>query len=473
MRLRSSQTREPFLLRCALGLSLVLGCRSTPATPADPEASAASTPEITPTEATDTCRDWSTLDLTSLPPLPESPYADTFETAWRTILTKHYDPTLGCLDWPALRTQYARKLVDAKDETAAYAIMNELLAELGQSHLMIVPPTTRTEGEVRGGTRTGPAIVPVEVRYIGKEVVITRSALFGIDSKLPAGAVILAVDDREVAPMIEGLAKEWPDERALGFHVARSASAWLSCKVGEKKRVTIRPHGSTTPKTTSVPCHEPQVERITMGNIRDFPATFESRMLPGKIGYVAFNIWLLPLAPRFQAAVHELAAGGMRGLVVDLRGNPGGVGMMVVPAARVLLPGPASLGEMRMREMKQDFKVLDVDDPFDGPLVLLVDERTGSTSEIFALAMQELGRAKVYGPGPTQGAALPSLIEELPGGARLQYVIADYRSPAGNAAEGRGVVPDVVVPESQADFARGVDPVLAAAIASFDSKKEP
>ena len=68
---------------------------------------------------------------------------------------------------------------------------------------------------------------------------------------------------------------------------------------------------------------------------------------------------------------------------------------------------------------------------------------------------------------PSQGAALPSVIEELPGGGMLQYVVADYKSPEGKVVEGKGVTPDTMVPETREDFAEGRDPVLDAALAAL------
>jgi carboxyl-terminal processing protease len=140
---------------------------------------------------------------------------------------------------------------------------------------------------------------------------------------------------------------------------------------------------------------------------------------------------------------------------------------MVVPLGRLLLSQAADLGAMHMREGKQTFNVAAGTDPFTGPLVILVDEGTASTSEIFAQALQDLGRATVFGAVPSQGAALPSVIEELPGGGMLQYVVADYQSPKGQVVEGKGVTPDTVVPETRQDFAKGRDPVLDAAVAAL------
>jgi len=101
--------------------------------------------------------------------------------------------------------------------------------------------------------------------------------------------------------------------------------------------------------------------------------------------------------------------------------------------------------------------------PYTGPVVILVDEGTASTAEIFAAGLQEAGRAKVVG-GLTLGQALPSVIEALPGGAILQYVVADFKTPKGVALEGRGVIPDQLVVETRSALQAGQDPALEAAL---------
>ena len=148
---------------------------------------------------------------------------------------------------------------------------------------------------------------------------------------------------------------------------------------------------------------------------------------------------------------------------------------MAIPVARMLLKEPGSLGKLQFRDFAQEFNVAANPDAFTGPVVVLVDEGTASTSEIFAAGLRDLDRVKIYGSRPSAGAALPSMIEQLNGGAMLQYVVGDYHSSKGAVAEGDGVKPDVIVPETRADFIAGKDPVLAAATAALSdpSKVKP
>ncbi|MCX4242462.1 S41 family peptidase [Paraliomyxa miuraensis] len=420
----------------------------------------------------DACRSWADLDVSTLPPLPQTPYTATLEQVWRTVLDKHYDPTLNCLDWPAIRVEYGGKLTEAKDEAAAYAVITEMLGRLGQSHLAVVPPRQRVAGEPRAAVKSGDARVPVEARVIDGEVVVVDDALDGHRSGLPRGAKLIAIDDAELAEIVTGMKERHPDrEVEATFAVRRTVTSLLSCPTGAKRRIRFEPLGAKAPKDKSVPCQPIEAERVSLGNLKNIPAVVEHRMLPGsKVGYIAFNIWMLPLVPKIEAGLEQLRKQGMEALILDLRGNPGGVGAMVVPVGRLILSEPADLGTMNMREGKQTFNVSVGEDPFTGPIALLVDEGTASTSEIFGQALQDLGRVTVFGAVPSQGAALPSVIEELPGGAMLQYVVADYQSPKGIAVEGKGVIPDTVVPETRQDFAKGRDPVLEAALAALRGK---
>src|SRR5262249_21606938 len=139
------------------------------------------------------------------------------------------------------------------------------------------------------------------------------------------------------------------------------------------------------------------------------------------VGVIRFNIWLAPLAPAFDKAVDAFRRSD--GIVIDLRGNPGGLGGMAMGLAGHFLDKPASLGTMKMRDAELKFAVSPRRvsttnqrvEPFAGPLAVLIDQGSLSTSEIFAGGLQALGRARIFGQA-TGGAALPSQMERLPNG---------------------------------------------------------
>ncbi len=419
--------------------------------PAQPQPPA-TVPLPAPTE--EPCTDWSNEDLSELAVLPESRYRRTLEQAWTLVLEKHYDPTLGCVDWPDARVRYGAKLAKTRDQTEAFAVINEMLEELGQSHVKLFS----------GGSdeATGPASVGLRVRWIEERLVVVDAPS---GSAVKRGSALEDVAGTPVSELTERAQQRTQRPAEFAGMTARLAAAKLSCAApGETRSVTVE--GEAQP--TSLPCIADASETMSLGNLTDVPTRVEHRMLEGTtVGLLGFNVWMLPMLPKLQAALAELRAQGMTALILDLRGNPGGVGPMAVSLARSLLSQPGSLGKLEMRAFTQEFNVTPDAHPFSGPVALLVDEGTASTSEIFAAGMRDLGRVTIYGAGPSAGAALPSLIEQLDGGAIFQYVVGDYHSPKGVLIEGRGVVPDHVVPETVADFAAGKDPVLEAALADL------
>ncbi len=101
--------------------------------------------------------------------------------------------------------------------------------------------------------------------------------------------------------------------------------------------------------------------------------------------------------------------------------------------------------------------------PYAGPLAILVDPLTGSTSEVFSAGMQATGRARVFGE-TSAGQALPAMATRLPNGDVLLHVTADLVAPDGRRVEGRGVVPDEVVPLRREDLLAGRDAALESAV---------
>jgi carboxyl-terminal processing protease len=198
--------------------------------------------------------------------------------------------------------------------------------------------------------------------------------------------------------------------------------------------------------------------------VGNFPAQyteFEAKRLAGNIGYIRFNIFVMPIMPRVRAAVREMR--DAPGLIIDLRGNPGGIGGMAIGIAGMVEAEQNSLGTMKMREGELKFVFFPQPGAFTGKVVILVDGESASTSEIFAAGLQELGRATVVGER-TVGAALPSVFQKLPTGAIFQYAIADFKTPKGVLIEGYGVIPNVEVKPTRDALLAGHDAQLDAAV---------
>lgn len=460
------QVRRRFQLWIATAV-MAAGCDDVQATSGGVPLPAAETAKVEPAEkpasqtpaAAQECPDWSKQDLSTLPALPPSKHAELLDEVWRRVLEQYYDPTLGCVDWLDVRARYGKQLAETKDTKEAFAKINSMLGELEQSHFRLFSASAEDV--------SGPASPALQVRWIEDELVVVSGDLAKGPKPVPPGSRLLSIEGEPVATVIERAKTRASNDAEFPWIVARIAAARLSCpRAGASRSIEIaRPGHKDDKEARTVQCVAPKGERVSLGNLSDVPTLVEHRMIEGtKVGYLAFNVWMLPMVAKIRAGLAELRAAGMESLVLDLRGNPGGVGPMAVPVARMLLSKPGSLGVLQMRAFKQEFNVEAGKKPFTGSVALLVDEGTASTSEIFAQGMKELDRVTVVGGRNSAGAALPSLIEELSGGALLQYVVGDYHSPRGTEVEGRGVVPDVLVNETRKAFAAGGDPVLDAAV---------
>jgi len=182
------------------------------------------------------------------------------------------------------------------------------------------------------------------------------------------------------------------------------------------------------------------------------------------VEYVGFNMFLdlVHLMANYGDAVSSCLK--CEGLIIDLRGNPGGIGGMAMGMAGYLVDKPdQKLGTMQLRDTAIKFVINPRPEVFKGPVAILVDGSSASTSEIFAGGLKDLGRARIFGTR-TAAAALPSIIEKLPNGDGFQYAVANYISEGGQALEANGVTPDVEVKLTRKSLLAGHDPVVDAAV---------
>jgi carboxyl-terminal processing protease len=162
-------------------------------------------------------------------------------------------------------------------------------------------------------------------------------------------------------------------------------------------------------------------------------------------------------------------------VVVDLRGNRGGLAAMIVGVAGHFLDTRDTLGTFQMRRsslriVANPRRVSGAGarvSPFAGPVAVLVDEGSASASEVFAGGMRALGRVRVFGAA-SAGAVLPAVWDRLPNGDILYHAIAEFVTAADERLEGRGVLPDEPVALTRRDLLAGRDPVLDAALAWID-----
>lgn len=186
---------------------------------------------------------------------------------------------------------------------------------------------------------------------------------------------------------------------------------------------------------------EPLTFNITRANIV-VPSVF-AEMLEGKIAYLQITTFDEHTSSDFQKALLELETEGMRGLILDLRDNPGGLLDQAVKVGQEILPaGPIAHMVDRDGNILQTYQSYGMEKEY--PIVVLINGGSASAAEIIAGALQDTGTGILVGT-KTYGKATVQHLERLSNRGGIRYTVAKYQTPNGRDIHGRGLEPDVPV----------------------------
>ena len=460
-----------------------------------------STPDQPPTDAASTAAGRSALDRPGSP--PATAYA-TFDTVWKTVDERHFDPEHAGVDWDAVRDAYRPRIEETRTQDDVRRLLGAMLGELGQTHFVIIPKeaadSARAAADAQDAVGTDDntdAIVPetgdrgvtgLRLDWAGDDalVVDVRPGSPGDAAGVRPGWRLDRVDDFEPTRDLAGV-RAASTESGAPFAIAQSAMILNARSTGDvgSTGTFVFTDGDGDTDETSIRFEEEPGERVGFGLLPPTPFVFETRTLtPAEleawgieprsdgsyptIVVTSFNIWMFPALEPMADAVD--AHRDADGFIIDLRGNPGGIGGLAMGVAGHFMAEPESLGDLVSRDATMHFAVnpqkVTMDgrlvDPFSGPLAIVTDSGSASTSEVFAAGLQQLGRATVVGR-PSAGAALPAHLTPLPNGDTFMFAIADFIGPAGHSIEGTGVIPDIAVPLDRERLLAEGDPDLAAA----------
>lgn len=456
---------HPFAQSAAIFATAVcVGCTPVPVAPAPPPAA----PLIHPPEES--------LALLN---------GDVFDQVWVIIRDTHPDPTINQGDWNEKRLQFRDRAVAASSTDELRDVLRDMLDTLGESHFAIIPNSVSGSTEAVGGWSG------ITTQVIDGEVVVVRvaaaspAAAAGVRTGwrvlTAEGDPLQAVIDPFGTPRtsLERLARDRAIDAFMGGRPGMSPVYLFADLEGHEHRISLI-------------LDDLPGERATFSNLPPFPAELEQRWLSdesiqalgcdptktGRIGYLRFSIWMTTLAAGIDDALNAFRSAD--GVVIDLRGNPGGLGLMATGVAGHFLGEPTSLGTMRGRDMKLDFRsnprrvdragtIIGI---FEGPLAILIDGHTGSTSEIFAAGLLDLKRAQPFGR-TSAGAALPATTHTLRNGDVLLHAIGDFKTPSGVLVEGIGVSQQIGTPPTRSDYASSPDPELRDALKWIARERHP
>ena len=171
--------------------------------------------------------------------------------------------------------------------------------------------------------------------------------------------------------------------------------------------------------------------------------TVSYHMMDNNTGYIYVTQFDDVTTEQFKAAVDDLQNQGMKGLIIDIRNNPGGVLTTVVDMLDYILPNGLIVYTETKDGKKTEYSGSDGHE-INIPMAVLVNGNSASASEIFAGAMQDYQKAQIIGT-QTFGKGIVQTIRQLTDGSAVKYTIAKYFTPKGQDIHGKGVTPDQVV----------------------------
>ena len=213
-------------------------------------------------------------------------------------------------------------------------------------------------------------------------------------------------------------------------------------------------------------------EELEMTATRDVieVQTVNYEMKENQIGYIRVSEFDEVTYDQFKNALDDLENQGMKGLVIDLRSNPGGNLSTVTDMLKLLLP-EGTIVSTKDKNGNTGEITCDGSHEFTKPLAVLVNQYSASASEIFSGAIQDYGVGQIVGM-TTYGKGVVQQIIDLGDGTSFKLTIAEYYTPSGRSINGTGVEPDVEVeyeydennPEADNQLEKALEVVRDAAI---------
>jgi carboxyl-terminal processing protease len=337
--------------------------------------------------------------------------ADLYHRAWELVKDNYFDANFNGRNWAELEHKYDGQLKTTND---AYKCIKLMLESLNDPYTRFLDPKAfQDENDAIDAHIVGIGINLQQAKN-SIHLVVSRTIQNG-----PAEIAGVRAGDEITA--IDGLA-------ALGM-TPEQAAEHIRGKLGTPVQLALK-HGSEN-KTVNITRQEISIHAVSY------------KTLDSSIGYIQLSTFISNDASReFREALQRLA--NCDGLVLDLRGNPGGLLSNALEIADMLLEKGSIVSTISRHGRHTD---LCSGDPVTRqPIVVLVDEESASASEILASALKDNARALVIGT-KTYGKGLVQEINRLPGGAAIHVTVSRYLTPGGTDINKVGVSPDIVVSE--------------------------
>ena len=345
--------------------------------------------------------------------------AEMYDDVWKIVNKKYYDPTNNSQDWNKWRYRYQNKLKTKED---AYVAIETMLTSLNDPYTRFLDPkefseeTQSIKGSLKGiGTQIG--------LRDGELVIIAPLE----DS--PAERAGLLADDRIL---------EINGESTKGISIDAAADK-IRGEKGTTVTLLIQRKGVPN-KIYSVVRDEIEVKSVSC------KPPFETTKIPGDIQYIRLSSFISKnAAGEIESILNN--SSGMKGFIIDLRSNPGGLLTNAIYISDMLLRGGVIVSTVDRDSYKTTTRAR-MQQVTDKPIVVLINKGSASASEILSGALKDNHRATIVGE-QSFGKGLVQEINKLPDEAGMNITIQRYLTPSGSDIHKKGITPDVVVELTQ------------------------
>lgn len=349
-----------------------------------------------------------------------------FDKTWKIIKKHYYDTDLNEQDWNRWKEHYQGKIKTNED---AYVAINTMLESLNDPYSRFL--SKKEFAELNSSIDSKITGIGVNIFSNAGKITILN-VIEGTPASnvgLKAGDIIISVNKKEVNGMqIADVASlvRGPENSIVEITVLRDNKKLI--KTIKRKEIKIKTVKSSVDKN---------------------------------IGYIQILSFIgMSTSNEFLEALEKTEK--TKGLIIDLRGNPGGLLPNAIFIANLFIPEGKIVSIVGRNGYKQDLTAQKTDYLVNKPLIVLIDNSSASASEILSGALKDYKKAKLVGT-TTYGKGMVQEVLTLPNETGMNLTIAKYLTPNGTDINKKGIMPDVKVELSEDDFKKAHDKQLETA----------
>lgn len=336
------------------------------------------------------------------------------DEVWQILDRNYVDGTFNHHDWRVVRQEYLSRDYSSKQQ--AYKAIKEMVAKLGDRYTDFLEPqeyqelNTDTSGKLTG--------VGIELTENKKTKALTVVAPVEGTPAFAAGILPKDVIVKINGQAIRGLNIKEAVKRILG---PAGTQVVLTIQRGSKELAF----------------------KLTRANINLHPVSYHTQATPiGNIGYIGLPEFTQTAPAQMHQAIKALDNQKVKGYILDLRSDPGGLLDASLEIANMWLQQGTIVSLVNREKVKERYEA-HRQALTNKPLVVLVDAGSASASEILAGALQDNGRATLVGTR-TFGKGLVQSVQQLEDGSGIKVTVAKYYTPHGRDINHVGIEPNVV-----------------------------